>query len=284
MIKGGYYIKARAIQESKIMRQPPYVREIWDYLIMSANHADVKYGGNSIKRGQCFRSYKDIRNDLCWYVGWRKHTYNENQTKKAMKFLREALMVTTTKELGGVMITVLNYSTYQDPKNYERTNEGTNEGTIEEPLKNQPLPDNNKNVNNNKNEKNVKNKKEPEPKKKGSFSEKDFSELLMANEIEKESDLFETLIEFYKNRKEIKSQLTAVATKMLLSKLRKIANNPTEAIDILKESIMNNWKGIFPIKWGGNQQSKPTEMDLLKRNYLRAQEEERIENEKNGTD
>ncbi len=146
-IPGGYYIKARAIQKSNIMRQPPHVREIWDYLLMNANHSDRKYGGYSIKRGQLFRTYKQIREDLSWNVGWRKETYNENQTKKAMKFLREALMIDTTKEPGGVLITICNYEFYQDPQNYERTSERTDERTIDEPSTNQPAPYN-KNGNN----------------------------------------------------------------------------------------------------------------------------------------
>lgn len=151
MIEKGYYIKARKIQDSKIATQPPYVREIWDWLMKEANHSDKKYGGKLIKRGQLFRSYSDIRDGLHWFIGWRKMTYNENQTKKAMKFLREARMVTTMKEPGGMLITICNYDYYQDPTNYERTNERTNERTIEEPLKNQTLPDNNKNVKNKKN-------------------------------------------------------------------------------------------------------------------------------------
>ena len=153
-IQNGYYIKARIIQQSAIMRQPPHVREIWDYLLMNANHTDKTYNGNVVKRGQLFRSYQQIRDDLAWYVGWRKNTYSENHTKKAMKFLREALMVETTKELGGVLITICNYDTYQDPKNYERTNERTTERTIEEPLRNQSVPTLTRMVKNVKNEKN----------------------------------------------------------------------------------------------------------------------------------
>lgn len=152
-IKGGYYIKARKIQESEISTAPPYVREIWDWLLKEANHKEKKYGKFMIKRGQLFRTYKNIREGLAWYIGYRKMTYNENQTKKAMRFLREHRMIDTTKELGGVLITICNYELYQNPKNYERTNERTNEGTNKEPMENQPLPDNNKNE---KNEKNVK--------------------------------------------------------------------------------------------------------------------------------
>lgn len=62
-------------------------------------------------------------------------------------------MVDTKKELGGVLITICNYDIYQNPKNYDRTNESTTERTIKEPMKNHPLPNNNKNVKNVKNDK-----------------------------------------------------------------------------------------------------------------------------------
>ena len=41
-IKGGYYIKARQIQDSEIAHSPPHFREIWDWLIKEANHKDKK--------------------------------------------------------------------------------------------------------------------------------------------------------------------------------------------------------------------------------------------------
>jgi len=144
-IPGGYVIKARVIKTKTIHRMPPYVREIWDYCLREANHDEAIHKGNVIKRGQLFRQYKDIREDLCWYIGYRKMMYNENHTKKAMKALREAGMIDTMKTLGGVLITVLNYDFYQDPKNYERTNEKTIERTTKEPAENQGIPDNNKN-------------------------------------------------------------------------------------------------------------------------------------------
>jgi hypothetical protein len=152
MIRGGYILQPRVIEESDISVAPPYVREIWNYLLREANAKDNKYNGHEIKRGQLFRSYDDIREGTKWFVGWRKMTYNENQTKKAMKFLRDTGRITTLKEPGGVLITICKYNYYQDPKNYERTTEGTEERTIEEPLENQPIPDNNKNNKNNKND------------------------------------------------------------------------------------------------------------------------------------
>lgn len=138
-IKGGYYIKARCIQDSDIFYAPPVVRELWDWLLMNANHSRSKYSGYTIERGQLFRSYKEILDGLSWRVGWRKESYTENQLKKSMKNLRESQRITTRKEPRGILITITNYDYYQDPKNYEKdkegTTEGTNESTIEEPRK-----------------------------------------------------------------------------------------------------------------------------------------------------
>lgn len=115
MIKGGYYIKARKIQNSAISKSPPHVREIWDWILKEANHKD-----NSVcKRGQCIRTYNDIREGLAWYIGWRKMMYSKWQCEIAMKWLKKATMLTTQKTTRGILITVLKYDLYQDPKNYE---------------------------------------------------------------------------------------------------------------------------------------------------------------------
>jgi len=49
-IKGGYYMKARCIQNSEIAIMPPYIREIWDWLLKEANHTDRKINGSVIER------------------------------------------------------------------------------------------------------------------------------------------------------------------------------------------------------------------------------------------
>jgi len=163
MIKGGYYIKARCIKNSEIATSPPCVREIWDWLIREANHKDCKYGKNIIKRGQLFRTYKDIREGLSWYIGWKKMMYSENHTKRAMKALREYRMITTKKELGGVLITICNYDIYQNPNNYERTSESTIESTTRGTIAEPKCSHTNKNDKNDKNDKKELGGKIPNP-------------------------------------------------------------------------------------------------------------------------
>jgi len=129
-IKGGYYIKARCIQNSAIAVMPPYVREIWDWLLREANHTEKTVNGTVIKRGQLIRTFKDIQEGLHWKIGYRKMTYKKWQCEKSMKFLREQGMVETMKVTRGILITIYNYSLYQDPKNYESNNKATTRATV----------------------------------------------------------------------------------------------------------------------------------------------------------
>ncbi len=114
-IPGGYYIKARKIQESAIAHAPPHVREIWDWLIKEANFK----GNKKIKRGQVLTRYDDIRDGLHWMVGYRKEQYSKSQCEIAMKWLTKHTMIRKTKTTRGLIVTILNYEQYQEPKNYE---------------------------------------------------------------------------------------------------------------------------------------------------------------------
>lgn len=148
LIPGGYYIKARCIMQSEIMRSPPYVREVWDWLLMNANHKDAKSSGTDIKRGQLFTSLDEIRDGLAWYIGYRKMTYTKDHMKKAMKALKKASMIATSVSTRGFMVTICNYDYYQASKNYESTNESTDESSNEAPSKHRGTPAINKNGNN----------------------------------------------------------------------------------------------------------------------------------------
>ena len=61
-------------------------------------------------------------------------------------------------------------------------------------------------------------------------------------------ELRETIIDFIEMRKSIKKKLTERGLKGILNKLDKIALNDYEKIEILENSIMNCWQGVFEIK------------------------------------
>ena len=61
-------------------------------------------------------------------------------------------------------------------------------------------------------------------------------------------ELRETIFDFIEMRKSIKKKLTERGLKGILNKLDKIALNDYEKIEILENSIMNCWQGVFEIK------------------------------------
>lgn len=72
------------------------------------------------------------------------------------------------------------------------------------------------------------------------------------------TDLKDALIEFIKMRKNIKSPMTNKALKLLLNKLDKLAKDDDTKINILDNSILNNWKSVYELKenTSPNNQSK----------------------------
>lgn len=61
-------------------------------------------------------------------------------------------------------------------------------------------------------------------------------------------DLKATLYEFIKMRKLIKKPMTDRALQLLIGKLHKLANTPDKAIQVLEQSIVNNWQDIYELK------------------------------------
>ena len=117
-IPGGYYIKARRIQESLIAHSSPATREIWDWLLMRVNHSENRSSGRLIRRGQTVCRYEDIIEGLHWFRGYCKERYTKDQCENALKFLKREEMITTQKTTRGMVITITNYDYYQSPENY----------------------------------------------------------------------------------------------------------------------------------------------------------------------
>ena len=61
-------------------------------------------------------------------------------------------------------------------------------------------------------------------------------------------ELDEAIKEFIKFRKNAKKPMTDNAVKLLINKLNKFTTNVNEQIEILNQSIMNGWTGIYELK------------------------------------
>lgn len=63
-----------------------------------------------------------------------------------------------------------------------------------------------------------------------------------------DKEIIDTVYEFIKMRKAIKKPLTTRGLQLMIKKLYSLTTNVDEQIEILNNSIMNNWQGIFPLK------------------------------------
>lgn len=89
-----------------------------------ASHKDH----NNLKRGQFFTSSTKMQEAMSWMVGARLQKPTIKQIRSAYEGLARVGEVGVTKVVGGMIVTILNYDYYQNPKNYEGRNEGNNEG------------------------------------------------------------------------------------------------------------------------------------------------------------
>ena len=60
--------------------------------------------------------------------------------------------------------------------------------------------------------------------------------------------LNDAILSFIEFRKSMKKPMTDHAVKLLISKLNGMTDSVHEQIEILNQSIMNGWQGIFPLK------------------------------------
>lgn len=76
---------------------------------------------------------------------------------------------------------------------------------------------------------------------------------------------------YVKMRKAIKKPLTTYGLELAIKKLQNLSDDINEQIEIINQSVMNSWQGLFPLKDG--DKPKPTE-ELIKGKYTRAQVED----------
>ena len=133
-IRGGYYLKARRIENSAIAHAPPHAREVFDYFLRKAFWKD----GDELKRGQLLTNYKAIRDDLRWYVGNRPVRYKPHQIETATKLLARTGAITKARTTRGLIVTVCNYDLYQSQESYENHSEPDLK-TTREPRESHPI-------------------------------------------------------------------------------------------------------------------------------------------------
>ena len=94
-----------------------------------------------------------------------------------------------------------------------------------------------------------------------------------------DGELESTLYEFLKMRQLIKKPMTDRALEMLIHKLKRMSDgNPKVAIEILNQSILNNWQDIYSLKeetenglqkFNETKSGKPIQREFTQREYTK---------------
>jgi hypothetical protein len=124
-IPGGYIIIARKFFDSDVMGWPPLYLKLWIWMLGKANR---NRKSKNLKIGQFFTTIAEMQEAMSWKVGYRKRKATIAEIRKSYEAFTKSTMISTTKSTRGMLITVLNYEYYQNPKHYEEHNEEHDEG------------------------------------------------------------------------------------------------------------------------------------------------------------
>lgn len=224
--------------------------QAWADLIMRARWKDEKkkHRGKVVlrKRGEvcCSLSFLAER----W--GWSR-----NKVRRFMDILEAENMVTVNATRYDTVITIENYSKFQDSNlvgeaRDETTDEARDEATDETTDEAQK-----KKVKKVKKEKNTPPYKSPQG---DAELEAEVNQLPL--------EIRSIVFEFIEHRKEIRHPFTVRGLRMMLKKLNELSGGDTQtSIKILEQSIANGWQGIFALKNQQNNKKPRNEvLEMLK--------------------
>lgn len=232
MEKNGWVKLHRKMLDNPIIMKDAEHLAVWMYLLLNATHCEYPalFKGEKImlQPGQLITGRKSIAGAL---------DVNESKVRRILDSFENDQQIDRQRSNQNTLISLKNWEKYQlcdQPNNQPTTND-------------RPTTDQRPTTNNN--DKNIKNVK---------------------NEIYIYSDdtkLNNSILEFIAYRKSIKKPMTENAVKLMLGKLNKMSSDVNEQIDILNQSIVNGWAGIFPLPFEKRQQKKNSFNNYPQRTY-----------------
>lgn len=134
---GGAFLLARKIFDSDLwLNKPAAWSKIWIYILGNVNFVD----NGTFKRGEGFFDFTREK----YFIG---DDISDDSTKKFMQYGRGKGLFTTKRSTRGVILSVCNYSDYQEMSFYRSTTESTREAP-EKHQRSTPIHNNGNNGNN----------------------------------------------------------------------------------------------------------------------------------------
>lgn len=213
------------------------VKVVFLHLLLTANHKEKQWKGQTILRGQKLTSIEHLADD----VG-----LTFQQTRTALKKLKSTHEITIKTTNKNTLITIEKFNNYQfeiDEDNKQNNKQFNNLITNNQQT-------NNKQITTNKNEKNDNND--------NIKKRKTFEEVLAENNCSEELEI--TVRDFIDMRKTIKKPMTSKALELLFRNLEKLTNLEEEKIAILNQSIEHGWQTVYPLKTNNMRNSSKSEI------------------------
>ena len=238
--KNGWVKLHRKMLDNPIIMKDAEHLAVWMYLLLNATHAEYP----ALFKGKKITLLPGQLITGCISIG-KQLSITESKVRRILNdFIIDGQIDRQTSNKNS-LITILNWDVYQ---NFDGQND--NQVTDKRRTSDGQVTTNKKN-------KNVKNDK---------------------NVINTYSDIPElnaAILEFVKFRKSIKKPMTDNAVNLMLNKLNKLTTNVNEQIEIINQSILGGWTGIYPLK---EQKKEPTP------NWLKKDHKQRYGFESNNYD
>lgn len=215
--RNGWIKLHRKIMDSAVFDNPE-VLKMWIWCLCKASHKGFEaMVGNQVvilQEGQFIFGRTKAASEL---------QMSESKVYRYLKLLEKLKMLNNKTNNKFSLVTIEKWAFYQgDEEDFEQQ--------IEQQMNNKRTT-NEQQMNTYKNVKNVKKVKE-------------CKEIIYSDSPE----LNEAIISFIDYRKSIKKPMSDRAITLLIGKLNKMSGSINEQIDILNQSILNGWQGIFPLK------------------------------------
>jgi hypothetical protein len=208
---------------------------VFFHLLLCANFTDCEFEEYLIKRGQLVTGRKKLASEL---------NITERQVRTALGHLKATNEIAIEPHTKYSIITIKNYDKYQSATSRMS---GKRPASDQQTTNDRPTSDQRPTTN--KKNKNVKNEKN------------------VINTYSDNPELNEAILEFVKFRKGIKKPMTDNAVKLMIGKLNKLTSITSEQIEIINQSIVNGWTGLYPLKEQKRKEPIPSWMPKNQNNY-----------------
>ena len=211
----------RQLQSHWLWEDKPFSRgQAWVDILMLANHDDNKFLlGNELVEVKC-GSFITSELKLMERWGWSKA-----KVRSFLQLLEKDQMIVKKTDRKKTTITVENYGFFQDAQTTKRPQKNRKKTTKE------PQKDTNNNVNN------------------------DNNNIVIYSD---DAELNKAIISFVEFRSKIKKPMTEHAIELLITKLNKLSPDTKTQIEIINQSILRGWQGVFPLEQPKQEQKRPS--------------------------